>query len=60
MDSIDPFDRSTWTQTQDPLPAALDGCRAQAAMLLAFVQALEEHLSHEDALYLAAQVWRAS
>ena len=75
MPEMDPYDPTTWgTQAtrgvaaahEDTAPAVpVNAHRMQAAfmaeMLVTFLETLERHaLSHEEALYLAAHVWRAA
>ena len=70
MSTINPFDRvadahqqggmlspeEQWTQ--DVLAAERQG-ELHALMALAFLAMLKTTLSHEEALYLTAQIWRA-
>ena len=75
MADMDPYDPTTWgtpatrgttTTHEDMAPAAqVNAHRMQAAfmaeMLVTFLETLERHaLSHDEALYLAAHVWRAA
>ena len=64
---MDPFDRSTYgasaqqaVTTAQARETAIAACYTQGLMLLAFLEALETHLSHEEALTLAPQGWRAA
>ena len=67
MAEMNPFDPATWGQAasnDDAAVAALDAHLVQATLMaemaLMFLHTLEQHhLSHADALYLTAHVWRA-